>query len=126
MSVLHKINQGMLKIRLNEKIENMYKLYYNLEESSKSKFPDFYEKEELATVGIEDKNIAKFQRICDDIFVIVINLGIYHYEKTSENEKWVSSKNTYFLNEDLENIETYNDFQEKYNLIIKKIQDFKL
>ena len=126
MSVLNKMNRGMLKIKLNEKIENMYKLYYGSEESSKMNYPDFYKKEELTKIGISDENITKFQRICDDIFLIVINLEIYHYEKISENENWVTSKNTYFLKEDLENIETYNEFQEKYNLIIKKIQDFKL
>ena len=126
MSVLNKMNQGMLKIKLNEKIENMYKLYYGSEESSKMNYPDFYKKEELTKIGISDENITKFQRICDDIFLIVINLEIYHYEKISENENWVTSKNTYFLKENLENIETYNEFQKKYNLIIKKIQDFKL
>ena len=126
MSVLNKMNQGMLKIKLNEQIENMYKLYYGSEESSKMNYPDFYKKEELTKIGISDENITKFQRICDDIFLIVINLEIYHYEKISENENWVTSENTYFLKEDLENIETYNEFQEKYNLIIKKIQDFKL
>ena len=126
MSVLNKMNRGMLIIKLNEKIENMYKLYYGSEESSKMNYPDFYKKEELTKIGISDENITKFQRICDDIFLIVINLEIYHYEKISENENWVTSKNTYFLKEDLENIETYNEFQEKYNLIIKKIQDFKL
>ena len=126
MSVLNKMNQGMLKIKLNEKIENMYKLYYGSEESSKMNYPDLYKKEELTKIGIADENITKFQRICDDIFLIVINLEIYHYEKISENENWVTSKNTYFLKENLENIETYNEFQKKYNLIIKKIQDFKL
>ena len=126
MSVLNKMNQGMLKIKLNEQIENMYKLYYGSEESSKMNYPDFYKKEELTKIGISEENITKFQRICDDIFLIVINLEIYHYEKISENENWVTSENTYFLKEDLENIETYNEFQEKYNLIIKKIQDFKL
>ena len=126
MSVLNKMNQGMLKIKLNEQIENMYKLYYSSEESSKMNYPDFYKKEELTKIGISDENITKFQRICDDIFLIVINLEIYRYEKISENENWVTSENTYFLKEDLENIETYNEFQEKYNLIIKKIQDFKL
>ena len=126
MSVLNKMNRGMLIIKLNEKIENMYKLYYGSEESSKMNYPDFYKKEELTKIGISDENITKFQCICDDIFLIVINLEIYHYEKISENENWVTSKNTYFLKEDLENIETYNEFQEKYNLIIKKIQDFKL
>ena len=126
MSVLHKMNRGMLKIKLNEKIENMYKLYYGSKESSKMNYPAFYKKEELTEIGIADENITKFQCICDDIFLIVINLGIYHYEKISENENWVTSKNTYFLKEDLENIETYNEFQEKYNLIIEKIQDFKL
>lgn len=129
MSIIHKINSGMLKIILNRKIENMYKAYYeseNIKNINEISFSNLYEKEDLEKIGIFENNINKFQYICGDVFLLVMNLGIYHYKKVSENEDWISSENTYLLKENLENIESYNEFQQKYSLIIEKIQDFKL
>ena len=129
MSIIHKINSGMLKIILNRKIKNMYKAYYeseNIKNINEISFSNLYEKEDLEKIGIFENNINKFQYICGDVFLLVMNLGIYHYKKVSENEDWISSENTYLLKENLENIESYNEFQQKYSLIIEKIQDFKL
>ena len=66
MSVLNKMNRGMLKIKLNEKIENMYKLYYGSEESSKMNYPDFYKKEELLSL-LEESTCGENNKPLNDV-----------------------------------------------------------
>jgi len=124
MDVIDKIDKGTQIYILNRRIEAMYSLYYSQKEEVI--FKNIYPIEELKKIGIEKENIEKFVIIAGDIGKLLLKIDIYEYNEISKTEDWIVSTGTEKIKDKLEEVETYKDFQEKYEKFIDKIRDFKI